>query len=510
LRPPPARHFPRLRTLALLAAAAFVATFALAPAAAQARGSRVKKPVITSVRCWPVVVCRSGQHVVAPGGRLRFRGRNLKKGMLVLFKRRARAASSGGSPSALTARLRIRRPDGFVVTVPVSAHSGRIRIMAKGGVRSNVVGPISVRVPAPRSIRGSGTAFDGSGMWIWYVSKSEGGNIPAIIARAQQTGVKTVFIKSSDGTNWWSQFSPALIAQLKAGGLHVCAWQFVYGKNPTVEAQLGVQAAQTGADCLAIDAESDYQGRYSQAQTYIQTLRASVGPNYPVSLASFPYVDYHPSLPYSVFLGPNGAQFNAPQVYWKTIGTTVDNAMFHTYAWNSLYRRPIVPLGQLYDGPPAADVQHFRAVAAGYGSAGMSWWSWQSASPSGWAAIAPPDPVPAVLTPPAYPVLSTGAKGDVVVWAQEHLMTAGQPVTASGTFDAGTAQAVAAFQTAHGIAPSGQIDQLTWTALLQLAPAPVAWTSKARAAGNSDGRNGPRSAHLPAKRYEIPPQPPAG
>ena len=91
-----------------------------------------------------------------------------------------------------------------------------------------------------------------------------------------------------------------------------------------------------------------------------------------------------------------------------------------------------------------------------------------------------------MLTPPAYPVLKTGAKGDVVVWAQEHLMTAGQPVSASGTFDAATAQAVSAFQAAHGIAPSGQIDQLTWTALLKLAPAPVAWTSKARAAGASD------------------------
>ena len=89
-------------------------------------------------------------------------------------------------------------------------------------------------------------------------------------------------------------------------------------------------------------------------------------------------------------------------------------------------------------------------------------------------------------------------------------MTAGQPVSASGTFDAATAQAVSAFQAAHGIAPSGQIDQLTWTALLKLAPAPVAWTSRARAAGASDRRNGPRSAHLHAKRYEIPPGPPTG
>jgi len=219
-------------------------------------------------------------------------------------------------------------------------------MVAKTGSRSNVYGPISIRKPVKNpAIRGSGTAFDGTGMWIWYVSKSDGGNVPAIIARAQQYGVKTLVIKSSDGTNWWDQFSPTLIAQLKGAGLHVCAWQFVYGTHPDVEAQLGARAAQTGADCLAIDAEGQYEGLYAQAQTYINTLRAAIGPDYPLSLASFPYVDYHPGLPYSVFLGPGGAQFNAPQVYWKTIGTSVDTAMTHTYQWNSVYERPIVPLG---------------------------------------------------------------------------------------------------------------------------------------------------------------------
>ena len=69
-----------------------------------------------------------------------------------------------------------------------------------------------------------------------------------------------------------------------------------------------------------IDAEVEYGGKYAAAQTYIDTLRAGVGPAYPIGLASFPYVDYHESMPYSVFLGPGGAQYNVPQVYWKAIG----------------------------------------------------------------------------------------------------------------------------------------------------------------------------------------------
>jgi len=488
-----------------LVAIAALLVLAVAPATAEARRKPAKKPVITSVRCWPMEVCGSNPKVVAPGGRLRFKGKNLQKsGMVVLFAGKAKAAK-GGARGPLTSKLRRKLPAGWVATVPASARSGRIRIMvAKTGSRSNVYGPISIRKPVKNpAIRGSGTAFDGTGMWIWYVSKSDGGNVPAIIARAQQYGVKTLFIKSSDGTNWWDQFSPTLIAQLKAAGLHVCAWQFVYGTHPDVEAQLGARAAQTGADCLAIDAEGQYEGLYAQAQTYINTLRAAIGPDYPLSLASFPYVDYHPGLPYSVFLGPGGAQFNAPQVYWKTIGTTVDAAMAHTYQWNTVYERPIVPLGQLYNAPPPADVQHFRAVAAGYGSSGMSWWSWQSAGQSGWTAIAPPDPAAVAVAPTTYPLLKSGSKGDVVVWAQEHLMTAGQPVTASGRFDTQTVQAVSAFQAAHAIPVSGQVDQVTWTELLKFEPAVVTWTTSARAAAK-DRRNGPSSAHLSAKRYEIP------
>ena len=78
-----------------------------------------------------------------------------------------------------------------------------------------------------------------------------------------------------------------------------------------------------GADCLVIDAESQYQGRYPAAQTYIARLRKLIGNSFPVGLAGFPYVDYHLTFPYSVFLGPNGAQYNLPQMYWADIGTSV-------------------------------------------------------------------------------------------------------------------------------------------------------------------------------------------
>src|SRR5437764_11837444 len=136
-------------------------------------------------------------------------------------------------------------------------------------------------------------------MWIGYVSRSNGGNVPSIVAQAHAAGVSTLFIKSSDGSsNYWSQFSPQLVAELHANGLRACAWQYVYGANPAGEASLGARAVANGADCLVIDAEAEYEGRYAAAQTYVRNLRAKVGAAYPVGLASFPYVSYHPALPY--------------------------------------------------------------------------------------------------------------------------------------------------------------------------------------------------------------------
>ena len=99
-------------------------------------------------------------------------------------------------------------------------------------------------------------------MWIWELSRSDGGDVAAIAARARAAGVTTVFVKSSDGAaSRWAQFNPELVAALHANGLRACAWQFVYGNDPLAEASLGADAIADGADCLVIDAEIAVQGQ---------------------------------------------------------------------------------------------------------------------------------------------------------------------------------------------------------------------------------------------------------
>ncbi len=332
--------------------------------------------------------------------------------------------------------------------------------------------------PPPTISVPSANPFRGRAMWIWELSQSSGGNVAAIIARAKLHGIGAVYIKSSDGTGFWPQFSKKLVTELHEAGLRVCAWQYVYGASPVAEANLGARAVTDGANCLVIDAESQYQGRYAAAGTYITRLRELIGPRFPVGLAGFPYVDYHLSFPYSVFLGPGGAQYNLPQMYWEDIGTTVSMVYAHTYEYNEIYRRPIFPLGQLWGKLSAASIEQFNTLAKAYGATGESWWDWQSSPLSYWSDITRSTPLLVSYTPRTPGSTYRGNQGDLVIWAQEHLYAAGYKLAIDGDFGAQTQKAVRAFQTKHRIKASGVITGATWDALDRYAPVTVKWTTK--------------------------------
>ena len=365
--------------------------------------------------------------------------------------------------------------------------------------------------------------FSGQAMWIWELGRTEGGNLARIVAKARHYGLSAVYVKAGDGSTPWPQFSPALVATLHAAGLRVCAWQFVYGRSPVGEANAGAAAVSQGADCLIVDAESSYEGRYLAARRYVRALRSRIGAAYPLALTSFPYVDYHPAFPYSVFLGTNGAQVNMPQVYWKDIGNTVDVALARTWMLNRVYQRPLHAIGQLYQAPTSTDVLRFRTLASAYGAIGTSWWDWQEAPARLWSVLAQPitSPSAAAVADPGWPVLTRRSKGDLVVRAQQLLRAGGRRVSANGIFGAQTAAAVRRLQAAAGIPVTGLVDAATWQTLLHLpvTPAPVVSPvapspapasspvapstggSVAKVAGATGGV--PASADLPAVRDEL-------
>jgi Putative peptidoglycan binding domain/Glycosyl hydrolases family 25 len=358
-------------------------------------------------------------------------------------------------------------------------------------------------VPSVASARGTSRAFTTRGMWIWQLDKSQGGSLSSIAKKAKRHGVKTVFVKSSDGDDYWESFSSRLVRRLRAKGLYVCAWQYVYGNKPVSEAALGARAVRAGASCLVIDAETEYEGRYASAVKYVRALRKRIGGRFPVALTGFPYVDFHPSFPYSVFLGPGGAQWNVPQMYWRAIGTTATNVFARTYRTNRPYKRRIAPLGQVYQDPPLGEIRRFRNLAGGYGARAVSWWVWQDTNDAEWTTLG--RSLGNVERPRAARgmyALRRGAKGDLVVWAQELLVAAGYRLAVDGGYGPRSVAVVRAFQRSKGLAATGVVDTTTWRRLQKYRPTTPRWDKKSSRPGRSagvgagSGRSGPPSAWL--------------
>jgi peptidoglycan hydrolase-like protein with peptidoglycan-binding domain len=381
----------------------------------------------------------------------------------------------------------------------------RIVSAAPGGAELGVAAPLPGELP-----------FDRHGMWIWYVERSEGGDVGQMVARARRAGIGTLYIKAGDAGNVWSQFNKSLVGALHRGGLDACAWQFVYGNSPVDEAKVGAAAVRRGADCLVIDAEGQYEGKYAAADRYIRALRARIGGAFPLSLAAFPYVDYHPSFPYSVFFGPEGATVNQPQMYWKAIGTSVRAVYEHTFLFNRLWGHPLYPLGQTYGGAGRKDILRFRRFAESYGGLAPSWWDWQETSSAGWGALGARIDGPVFGYRPivSHPLLKRGSAGDLVVWAQEHLRAAVQPeLPVTGIFGRQTRAAVRTFQASRGLPVDGAIGTMTWRSLLDFDPVRPRWAGRrAKRGGGATASRAlpprrPLSASLPAKAYEIDPGP---
>jgi len=326
--------------------------------------------------------------------------------------------------------------------------------------------------------------FRGEALWVREVPAGASGR--ELVARAAAGGVRTLYVKAGDGARAEPGFTAALVAEMRAAGASVCAWTFAYGSEPAAEAAVAASAVNAGAQCLVIDAEGEYDGLYGPAQLFVADLRSQVGAGFPIGLASQAEVAQHPAFPYSVFLGPGGFNVVLPQIYWLDFGVSVERAYSATIGANSIYGRPILPVGQLYNSPQPTELQRFRALAQAYASPGMSFFDLEVAQPQDLAALASPPPVLA-HRPLAAPTIHPGADGDEIIQAQELLNAAGAHLPVGGFYGAETAHAVAAFQARHHLPPTGLLAAATWKALLRFKPREPSW------AGGP-----PASARLPA------------
>jgi hypothetical protein len=189
--------------------------------------------------------------------------------------------------------------------------------------------------------------------------------------------------------------------------------------------------------------------------------------DYPVGLTSFAYPDFHSAVPYSVFLGPGGAQWNMPQMYFKAFGVPIAKVFAHTYGVNQIYGRPLSPIGQTYEGVSGKQVIEFRKYARFYRTRGYSWWEWHETSTDAWKGLRRKlRPSGARVAPIPYPVYSQGANSDMIRFVKMKLNAAGAVLPLTPTFDATTATALKTFQTSNGLPATGILDAATWPVVL--------------------------------------------
>lgn len=284
----------------------------------------------------------------------------------------------------------------------------------------------------------------GKGLWIWNLPRCFGGNLDTIIAKCKEVGLSYVLVKSGDGVNTWSQWNRNVVDKFHAAGLKVYSWTFVYGDNPVREAAVAMWSLDMGSDGHVFDAEGQYAGKYTQAETMMKAVR-SHSPNAFLAHSPMPIIDYHSTFPYVQF----GKYCDAvmPQMYFGDFNKSPEDTILWTFeqwkkwekkwadAGNAEAIKPIIPAGQAYSAKftndkgvvtreyksNGKDVAEFIAGVHGYKS--VNFWSFEHIlSDEVWEAIKNTnvDPATVRVPEPAIPVVEKPEETKPIETVVEH------------------------------------------------------------------------------------------
>ncbi len=237
----------------------------------------------------------------------------------------------------------------------------------------------------------------GKGMFIWKLSMCAGGDMALLASMALDAGFNWVVLKAADGvdhfnqgtTNWGGpNLLPDAINALRAVGIKVWLWQYIYGANwmkqsiAAAEAQRAIENIERfNPEGWLIDPESEYKrsGSAAWADTYMNKIKAS-SPNIPIGLCSYRFPTLHPELPWHNFL--RHCNFHAPQVYWILAHNPGDQLGRSVRELQALANLPVVPVGCAYYEPTfkwqptVAELNEFDHVAHALSLPGITWWEW--------------------------------------------------------------------------------------------------------------------------------------
>lgn len=237
-------------------------------------------------------------------------------------------------------------------------------------------------------------SLTGKGFFIWKIKDCEQGNPDAIVNAAQAAGMSHVLIKIADGAfpyNIVRETKKDLIepvaSALKAAGISVWGWHYVYGEYPINEANIAVsQMKKFNLDGYVIDAEWEYKepGKKNAASAYMKILRKNLG-DIPIALSSYRFPAYHPQLPWKTFL--EYCDLNMPQVYWEKAHNPEAQLVRTVKEFHALNpSRPVIPTGPTYRAgawvPNEKEINEFLHAAKKLNLSAANFFSWDECRPA--------------------------------------------------------------------------------------------------------------------------------
>lgn len=230
--------------------------------------------------------------------------------------------------------------------------------------------------------------LQGKGSWIWKIPQCEGGDANAIATVAQNCGFSHILIKIADSSKAYNynkttgaDLIPAVVDALRAKGISVWGWHYVYGYDPAGEAAIAIsQCKKYNLDGYVIDAEVEYTqaGREAVARTFMNSIRSAL-PSTPMALSTFRWPSYHGNFPYNAFL--EKCDYAMPQVYWMSAHNPVYDLSRSFREFSALSAaKPVIPTGPAFYesgwGPTAAEVKDFLDCAKSLGCTAANIYSW--------------------------------------------------------------------------------------------------------------------------------------
>src|SRR5690606_29664956 len=204
----------------------------------------------------------------------------------------------------------------------------------------------------PTAVRTRGEEMlDGKGYFVWHADRIIGGRGVGSAEKAAEmavaAGIEHVILKIADGEEPFP--SPkydaggakeaatlALLQALRAAGITVWGWAFVYGEGIAPETQADVfarRARQLGLRGLVVNAEDLGERRWSlpggsdRARQYMSALRGALAgvEGITLALSSYRFPQSHPFFPFAAFMAD--CDIAMPQVYWvaRSEGDAIGN-----------------------------------------------------------------------------------------------------------------------------------------------------------------------------------------